>query len=34
MNEVGWAIDNVHVQSTPPPSKHLLYFSSVLQAMF
>jgi hypothetical protein len=34
MNELGWAIDNVHPQGTPPPSKHIVYFSSVLQAMF
>jgi hypothetical protein len=34
MNELGWAIDNVHRLNTPPPSKHMVYFSSVLQAMF
>lgn len=34
MNEVDWAIDNVHPQGTPPPSKHIVMFSSVLQAMF
>lgn len=34
MNELGWAIDNVHPFGTAPPSKHIVYFSSVLQAMF
>jgi hypothetical protein len=33
-NELGWAIDNVHALNTPAPSKHIVYFSSVLQAMF
>lgn len=34
MNELGWVIDNVHPAGTPPPSKHIVYFSTVLQAMF
>jgi hypothetical protein len=34
MNELGWAIDNVHALNTPAPSKHIVYLSSVLQAMF
>jgi len=34
MSELGWAIDNVHDRNTPPPSKHIVYFSNVLQAMF
>jgi len=34
MSELGWAIDNVHPFGTPAPSKHLVYFSNVLQAMF
>ncbi len=34
MNELGWAIDNVHATGTAPRSKHIVYFSSVLQAMF
>jgi hypothetical protein len=34
MNEVGFAIDNVHPSGASPPSKHIVYFSSVLQAMF
>jgi hypothetical protein len=34
MNELGWAIDNVHPEGVGPPSKHIVYFSSVLQAMF
>lgn len=34
MNEIGWAIDNVHPVGAPAPSKHIVYFSSVLQAMF
>jgi hypothetical protein len=34
MNELTWAIDNVHPTGTLPSSKHILMFSSVLQAMF
>ena len=34
MSELGWAIDNVHPFGTPAPSKHIVYFSNVLQAMF
>jgi hypothetical protein len=34
MNELDWAIDNVHDGRLPPPSKHIVSFSSVLQAMF
>lgn len=34
MSELGWAIDNVHPRNSPPPSKHIVYFSNVLQAMF
>ena len=34
MSELGWAIDNVHRFGTPAPSKHIVYFSNVLQAMF
>jgi hypothetical protein len=34
MNELGWAIDNVHDTGTPPPSKHIVSYSSVLQAGF
>jgi hypothetical protein len=34
MNELGWAIDNVHPAGAAPPSKHIVMFSSVLQAMF
>ena len=34
MNEFGAAFDNVHAINTPPPSKHITYLSSVLQAMF
>ncbi|MBX3197758.1 MAG: hypothetical protein KF894_06410 [Labilithrix sp.] len=34
MSELGWAIDNVHPLGAPAPSKHIVYFSNVLQAMF
>lgn len=34
MNELGWAIDNVHPFGTPAPSRHIVTFSSVLQAGF
>jgi hypothetical protein len=34
MNEIDWAIDNVHPSSAAPPSKHILTYSSVLQGMF
>jgi hypothetical protein len=34
MNELDWAIDNVHPFGTAPPSKHIVMYSSVLQAMF
>ncbi|MBX3223846.1 MAG: hypothetical protein KF795_25255 [Labilithrix sp.] len=34
MSELGWAIDNVHPTGAPAPSKHIVYFSNVLQAMF
>ncbi len=34
MNQVDWAIDNVHAPGTPAPSKHIVSFSSVLQAGF
>lgn len=34
MNELGWAIDNVHETGTAPPSKHIVTYSSVLQAGF
>lgn len=34
MNELGWAIDNVHRAGAPAPSRHIVYFSTVLQAMF
>lgn len=34
MSELGWAIDNVHRFGAPAPSKHIVYFSNVLQAMF
>lgn len=34
MNELNWAIDNVHPPDVPPPSKHIVSFSTVLQAMF
>lgn len=34
MNELGWAIDNVHPLGADAPSKHLVQFSSVLQAGF
>lgn len=34
MNELGWAIDNVHAPEAAPPSKHIVSFSTVLQAMF
>ncbi|MCW5833525.1 MAG: hypothetical protein KIS78_14070 [Labilithrix sp.] len=34
MSELGWAIDNVHPFGAPAPSKHIVYFSNVLQAMF
>jgi hypothetical protein len=31
---LAWAIDNVHPAGTLPTSKHIVSFSSVLQAMF
>lgn len=34
MNELTWAIDNVHAPNVAPPSKHIVSFSTVLQAMF
>jgi hypothetical protein len=34
MNELTWAIDNVHAPDVPPPSKHIVSYSTVLQAMF
>lgn len=34
MSELGWAIDNVHPFGAPAPSKQIVYFSNVLQAMF
>lgn len=34
MNELNWAIDNVHAPNNLPPSKHIVAFSTVLQAMF
>jgi len=34
MNEIDWAIDNVHPFGAAPPSKHIVMYSSVLQAMF
>lgn len=34
MNELAWAIDNVHAPGTLPTSKHIVSYSSVLQAMF
>jgi hypothetical protein len=34
MNELSWIIDNVHPFGAPAPAKHLVTFSSVLQAMF
>lgn len=34
MNELGWAIDNVHALNTPAPSRRIVMFSTVLQAMF
>lgn len=34
MNELNWAIDNVHAPNLAPPSKHIVSFSTVLQAMF
>jgi hypothetical protein len=34
MNEVDYAIDNIHAAGTGSPSKHILAFSSVLQAGF
>lgn len=34
MNEFGTAIDNVHAFGAAPPSKHIAYFSTVLQAGF
>ncbi len=34
MNELGWAIDNVHPTGTAPPSRHIVTYSSVLQAGF
>jgi hypothetical protein len=34
MSELGWAIDNARPEGAPAPSKHVVYFSNVLQAMF
>lgn len=34
MNELDYAIDNIHPESATPPSRRLLVYSSVLQAMF
>jgi hypothetical protein len=34
MNELDWAIDNVHPVGAPAPSKQILALSTVLQAMF
>jgi hypothetical protein len=34
MNELNWAIDNVHAPDVAPPSKHIVSYSSVLQAGF
>lgn len=34
MNEIDYAIDNIHPQGTPAPSRHFFAFSSVLQAGF
>lgn len=34
MNELAWAIDNVHAAGAAPPSKHIVSYSSVLQAGF
>lgn len=34
MNELDWAIDNVHPEGAPAPSRHIVTFSSVLQAGF
>lgn len=34
MSELGWAIDNVHPSAATAPSKHIVYSSHVLQAMF
>ena len=34
MNELSWAVDNVHRAGMAPPSKHIVAFSSVLQAGF
>jgi len=34
MNELDWAVDNVHPSGVEPPSKHIVTFSSVLQAGF
>ncbi len=34
MNELDYAIDNIHPDGAPPPSKHIVMLSSVLQAMF
>ena len=34
MNELNWAIDNVHAPDVAPPSKHIVSYSTVLQAMF
>ena len=34
MNELDWAIDNVHAGADAPPSKHIVSFSTVLQAGF
>jgi hypothetical protein len=34
INELAYAIDNVHFAAAPPPSKHLLQYSAWLQASF
>lgn len=34
MNELDWAIDNVHDFGAPAPAKHIVSYSGVLQAMF
>lgn len=34
MHELNWAIDNVHAFGTNAPSRHIVSYSTVLQAMF
>lgn len=34
INELGYAIDNMHAEGTPPPSKHIVSYTAWMQGSY